>query len=51
MAILAAVKQNIGLGGLLLCYLGDSDPNLVRVSAPIPELEKDHFRQLCLKLQ
>ena len=39
MAILAAVKQNIGLG-LVLCYLGDSDPNLVRVSAPIPEFKK-----------
>ena len=39
MGILAAVKENIGLA-LLSCYLGDNDPNLVRVSSPILELEK-----------
>ena len=39
MGILAAVKENIGLA-LLSCYLGDSDPDLVRLSLPIWELEK-----------
>ncbi len=39
MGILAAVKENAGLA-LLPCYLGDSDPLLIRVSLPIPELEK-----------
>jgi DNA-binding transcriptional LysR family regulator len=40
MGILAAVRENAGLA-LLSCYLGDLDPHLVRVSLPIPELEKD----------
>ena len=40
MGILAAVKANAGLA-LLSCYLGDSEPNLSRVSLPIPELEKE----------
>ena len=39
MGILAAVKENTGLA-LLSCYLGDSDPDLVRVGSPIGELEK-----------
>lgn len=39
MGILAGVQEDLGLG-LLPCYLGDSDPNLARVSLPIPELEK-----------
>ena len=39
LGILAAVKGNMGLA-LLSCYLGDKDPDLVRVSSPIPELEK-----------
>ena len=39
MGILAGVQEDIGLG-LLPCYLGDSDPNLARVSSPISELEK-----------
>ena len=39
MGILAGVQEDMGLG-LLPCYLGDSDPNLARVSLPIPELEK-----------
>ncbi|MGK7934484.1 MAG: LysR family transcriptional regulator [Xenococcaceae cyanobacterium] len=38
--ILAAVNENVGLA-LLPCYLGDSDPNLIRVSLPIPALEKE----------
>ena len=39
MGILAAVKENIGLA-LLSCYLGDNEPDLVRLSLPISELEK-----------
>lgn len=39
MGILAGIEEGMGLG-LLPCYLGDSDPNLARVSLPIPELEK-----------
>jgi DNA-binding transcriptional LysR family regulator len=40
MGIFTAVKANAGLG-LLSCYLGDSDRHLIRVSPPIPELEKE----------
>lgn len=39
MGILAAAKENTGLA-LLSCYLGDSELDLVRVSSPILELEK-----------
>ena len=39
LGILAAVKENAGLA-LLSCYLGDSEPDLIRVSTPIVELEK-----------
>ena len=39
LGILAAVKECAGLA-LLSCYIGDSEPDLTRVSLPIPELSK-----------